>query len=125
MIPDVSAMCCERFAQCVSKRRDRGLTIIPIVGTDARLFFVLGFRALSAQDSDEIVGTGAVKVQTACIVGIQHCPWCGQELQYFYSPRVDKLPVVRIDSKVDLTADYIFALADRGNRGMRGSTPDT
>jgi hypothetical protein len=114
MVIDVSEMCCSRFADFLCSRRERGMAIIPIVSSSAPLSFLLCFRALSAEDSGETVGTGSVRVQTACMVGILHCPWCGADLRRFYSNRADELPLVNIGSEVITGPEQVFALADKG-----------
>jgi len=90
------------------------MAIIPIAASKAPLSFLLCFRALSAEDSAHIVGTGTVKVQTACMVGIRHCPWCGADLRRFYSHRVNKLPVVAIGDDPITNAEQVLALVDKG-----------
>lgn len=113
MMIDVSVMCCPRFADFLCSRRERGMAIIPVVASNAPLSFMLCFRALSAEDSGQIVGTGAAKVQTACMVGIRHCPWCGADLRRFYLHRVDKLPIVSIGDKAITSPEQILALVDK------------
>ncbi len=90
------------------------MAIIPIVASQAPLSFLLCFRALSAEDSGHVVGTSAVKVATACMVGVLHCPWCGTDLRRFYSNRVDKLPVVDIGNEVLTGSEQVFAQVDKG-----------
>lgn len=113
MIIEVSDMCCPRFSDFLCNRRERGMAIVPIAAPKAPLFFLLCFRALSAEDSGHIVGTGPVKVQTAFMVGIRYCPWCGANLERFYSPRVDKLPVVRMADVPITSPEQVFALVDK------------
>lgn len=113
MMIDVSDMCCPRFADFLCSRRERGMAIIPVVASNAPLSFMLCFRALSAEDRGQIVGTGAVKVQTACMVGIRHCPWCGTDLRRFYLHRVDKLPVVSIGDEPITSPEQVLTLVDK------------
>ena len=112
MIIDVSHMCCPRFADFLCNRRKRGMAIIPVVAPQVPLSFLLCFRALSAEDSGQIIDTGAVKVQTACMVGIRHCPWCGANLRTFYSHCVHKLPTITIGEDAELNPDELFTLVD-------------
>ena len=110
-----SHMCCSRFAESLCNRKKRGMAIIPFFAPKIELFFQLSFRATNAEDSNHVVGTGAVEVQTRYSVGIRHCPWCGVDLKTFYSHSMDELPIIVITNDADFVPNKLFALVDESN----------
>ena len=109
---DVSAMCCDRFADFLCRRKERGMAIIPFQQKTLGLFFQLSFRALSASDAYHMLGTEHIAVCSRVLTSIRYCPWCGSNLATFYSSCRNQIPVVNIPDDAEFTPDVAFSLVD-------------
>jgi hypothetical protein len=115
-------MCCSRFADALCGRKKRGLAIVPVAVRGMPLSFMLCFRSLNVEHSNQIVGMGGVPVSTASMVGIGHCPWCGANLQQYYRQRLKCLPVINMADGIAFDLEHVFASVANSEDVERSNT---
>ena len=75
---DASRMCCSRFADALCDRRKRGVAIVPVVAPGLPLFLLALLPRTQCGRFTSYRSHGReFPVQTACAVGIRHCPSYG------------------------------------------------
>ena len=74
--------CCVGIRNLVSLAGERGIAVLARREANGDIGFVLQSRGLAFEDETKSLPIqDAVRINVACVVGLQYCPFCGHHLK--------------------------------------------